>query len=465
MNAYVNFRTVKTPVCFGAPYVCTHGEEKCHNCGSRMECAETATQMVHAVASGNIILEGVTNETVQFANNVSNFLQKDFELPLGSTYPPTIALIKYCHGRSKHLITAAKISEPLDAELEGMLRGLDEPHPVPSNAASAISIQLAPQSESELTDEAANEDTSSLEATANISDSAPGCLPVPPAVNQSCVHEIEVTVASKELVTGYPSIPLDLSNLSHDSLVLRSIKLASQFRKDKDYSKCRNEFVAVSLALNQFGLLAPVFRDQPRIPPQKSSWNKYTQLLIDQIVIDCHWLYCRKGSVRPTWPELQLMFDHSCQFDCSEIAAMIAAKNWSCDFRVNELFALGNHQQVELMQLRNGQCKALYKRLVEGERDFGRSSRTKAEISAVRVAINNWADHTHQIRGQEKVYESLWLARELLSPNASYADIAALTALRCGGKPLCPKTVSGKLKQLDSALKRAELPSGRSMGA
>jgi hypothetical protein len=271
------------------------------------------------------------------------------------------------------------------------------------------------------------------------------------------------------LVTGYPSMPLDLSTVTHESLVASSIELASQFRKNKDYLEIRDEFINVSLALNRFGLLAPLFRDQPRIPYAKSKRDaSHKQLLIDLIVIDLHWLYCRKENVSPRWPELKKMFDHTWQFDCAVVSELIADRNWSAEFRTSEILQLNNRQQVQLVQLRDANRKDNYRALVEGVRELDSTngnSRKKAKVQPIRQVINEWADRTHQIRGHEEMYEALWLAKELLGHDARIKQIAELAALRCGVKPLSARTVADKLKQLDAVLIKASLIHGVTTGA
>lgn len=261
----------------------------------------------------------------------------------------------------------------------------------------------------------------------------------------------------------YPTLPIDLTTTTHDNLVSQSIEIAIQFRQDKDYGAIRDAFVKVSLELNQFGLLAPVFRDQPRIPFKKYEQKAYTQLLIDQIVIDCHWLHCRGEQLKPQWAELSAIFSSSANFDCDVLATQVAAKNWSCDFRVEQLIIVTARQQAQLMQLRTKKLKERFRILLEGGRAFnsdGKSSRTKAKVSPIRMAIANWADRNHRVRGHEQIYESIWFAMELLDPEATKLEIAELAALRCGVKPLEPRTVLGKIGVLTKILTKAGIMVG-----
>jgi len=264
------------------------------------------------------------------------------------------------------------------------------------------------------------------------------------------------TSPSESSTSSYPDLPFELSCLTHEGLVARSVELAIEFRRDRDYEAIREEFVQVSLALNQFKRLAPVFRDQPRLPFKKADQKRFTQLLIDQIVIDLHWLHCRGETVRPKWPELQILLAPSSRFDCDAIATMLAAKNWTSDFRVQELIIVNDRQQRQLMQLRPKALKELFRSVLDGKGKPDKADgRKAAKMAVVRMTIANWADNTHQIRGHEDMYESLWVARELLGAKASNDDIGELAGLQCGMPPLDRKTVAGKLKRLDAKLKEA----------
>lgn len=270
--------------------------------------------------------------------------------------------------------------------------------------------------------------------------------------------------AEKASSVTYPDLPFDLSSLDHEELVARAVELAVEYRKDKNYLAIRDEFVQVSLALNQFGLLAPVFRDQPKMPFKRTEWKHCTQLLIDQIVIDCHWLYCRKESVSPRWSEFKPMFAPGGEFDCQHVAERIGAKNWKDDFRVNELFLLYEQQKVQLMQLRDKALKEKFRVLLDGRATFEGAERGReaAKVAAVRVAINNYAANSRGkgIRGQEDIYEGIWLALELLGTKAKNGDIATLAALKCGTKPVQPRTMSGKVVTLRKLLGEAGIALG-----
>lgn len=239
---------------------------------------------------------------------------------------------------------------------------------------------------------------------------------------------------------------------------------AQRYRAGEDYSAIRNEFVAASMAANCFGLSAPVFRDFPKLSGVLSERKKQTQILVDQIVIDCHWLYVRGEDAAPKWPELQKIFDKSSPFDVEEVCERIASKKWSANFKVEEAFILTERQQFQLVQMRSNAVKDKMRRLLEGRLvSVGKGSDGKerghhvqSQFPYVRRKIREWAEHRPRVTPSIQMHESLWLARELLGPKSPLKHIAELAAYRCGCTPLSPKTVDEKLKALDRRL--AEFP-------
>ncbi|MDR6539474.1 hypothetical protein [Variovorax soli] len=268
--------------------------------------------------------------------------------------------------------------------------------------------------------------------------------------------ENKVEPKSSSAAIKWPTLPLNTSEVDHQHLVLRLTEITSHYRTHHSYATVRSAFVETSLLLNQLGLLAPAFREQPSIPRVvKARTNSHTQLLIDQIVIDCHWLHSRGEKVQPRWNELRRVFSSRSKFNCSEIAERLAAKNWKTEFRANDLLLLNDRQQMQLAQLCTAAKKEARRTLFEGSRDFGSTgmvSRIPARVTSVRLAINNWADRTHQIQGHEDMYQALWVARELLGPAASHPQIAEFAGLQCGCPPLHPRTASEKLRRLQEVL-------------
>lgn len=238
---------------------------------------------------------------------------------------------------------------------------------------------------------------------------------------------------------------------------------AQRHRAAEAYSEVRHEFMAASMAANHFGLSAPVFRDFPKLSGVLAERNKQTQLLVDQIVIDVHWLYVRGEDVAPKWPELQRIFDKSLPFDVEDVCSRVALKKWKAGFRVEEAFIITERQQFQLVQMRSPSVKNKMRQLLDGifvpsvkGAGGGKGHHVASRFPHVCRKIREWAEHRPRVKPSIQMYESLWLARELLGQRAPTKHVAELAALRCGCPPLHPKTVDEKLKALDKRL--AEFP-------
>lgn len=245
---------------------------------------------------------------------------------------------------------------------------------------------------------------------------------------------------------SFPSLPITHTG-SHDELVRESAQIARKYRLDQDYDSVRQDYLRVSFLLNQYGLLAPAFRDQPKLRPRE----KNLILVNDQTVIDCHWLWSRREDVDPKWPELVELFSNPTSFDCDSVNFLLAEKNWSGNFKADELMFLTRRQQAQLRQLRTSEMKLRHSEIFDGKANKGeerRVGRIPAELAHVRRVINEWAERNHRVRGQQRSYQALWIARELLGPDARIEAIAEVAGLQLGEPPLHKRTVADKLKLL-----------------
>lgn len=247
---------------------------------------------------------------------------------------------------------------------------------------------------------------------------------------------------------------------SNDEALAVLEKVGIDYRAGVNYELIRDEFLDASFTANSFCLTAPVFRPQPKMSGKKSEWVNQKKLLADLIVIDCHWLYVRDESVEAKWPEIKRMFDLSKSFSIKEIEDRVARKNWSSGFKSGELLTLTHRQQYQLVQLRDEPIKQRMRMLIDGSsKSVGlgtdgkeKKVRVRAPFLEIKRKIREWADARTSVRSSIQMYESLWLARELLGPGAPLKQYAELAALRCGCKPLSTKTIDEKLKALDRRL-------------
>ncbi|MDO8715122.1 MAG: hypothetical protein Q7K13_11745, partial [Polynucleobacter sp.] len=258
--------------------------------------------------------------------------------------------------------------------------------------------------------------------------------------------------ASSPPLTGYhfplgivaPALATGMSNEE------RLRRLVSVWTVDRDYMAIREEYCRLSIALNNECLLAPAFRPTPKIT--KISGKRTAadlSLHQDQLVIDCHWLHCRREIIIAQHEEYQPIFDLDGPFPF-ELAAAFACKKWSKKFRSDEVLSLTAWQQFQLQAL---QGEAIRNRRNASGNGFGMGTgRVQSPISTVRQALREWSRKDRRIIKHQKIYEDLWLARALLSPGASINDIRHLGAMASGVVALNERTVRDKLQKLDKRM-------------
>lgn len=249
-------------------------------------------------------------------------------------------------------------------------------------------------------------------------------------------------------------LPRSIDEISHDLLVKHLTKITEKYRKDKDYYEIRSKFIAISMALNEKGLIAPAFRkNQPRIPFLKTARGEaHKQLLVDQIVIDCHWLHCRKEYVKPNWETLIDLFNPESEFNAEMISICLGARIWKRDFRANEILLLSDFQQNQLLMLCNEAIRENRQAIFDGLPPKDGKDRAPATHPPIQRSIRAWAERVHQIRGQQDMYEALWAARELHVEKVTQAQLAKLAGYIIGLPPLDRTTISSKYKSLDGML-------------
>ncbi len=236
-------------------------------------------------------------------------------------------------------------------------------------------------------------------------------------------------------------------------LVQEMKSLTKRYNSGESYSTLRNDYLRASLELNKLGLIAPAFRHQPKIPFYKNKRSDdHKQLLVDQIIIDCHWLHCKGCCVNCKHVEYDELFDKVAKPFDFDLALKFAKSNWKREFRANDMLGLTQFQQFQMLQLCSKENRDHLKRLVDGDCDRTNKVRTPAEEVAVRRAVNAWAERKPQIRDQRHVYVALWRSRELLGYGAPVRQIGALTAMMIGAEQLADRTIRDKLVNLDRVL-------------
>lgn len=223
--------------------------------------------------------------------------------------------------------------------------------------------------------------------------------------------------------------------------------LTAEFKASKSYGGIREQFCAVSIALNEQRLWAPRFRPQPKINPVTMLAPISKALHRDHLVIDAHWLWANKHRAAFS-SKYERLLDSTQPFDFA-LATQYAQKKWTSDYRAEHL-GLASQVQWQLFTTKSNCHADSHRLLVDGDRPG--KTRTPASISRIKKAIATWAYSSHPIRGQEQAYADLWLAREMLGAKGTLKDIAILAGLMGGHAPLDASTARHKLKGLDRRL-------------
>lgn len=224
--------------------------------------------------------------------------------------------------------------------------------------------------------------------------------------------------------------------------------LESQLLENVDqYLVIRESFCALSLELNNRKLLAPAFRPNPIIPYGLKDHSE-AQLTIqrDRIVIDCHWLHCRDERVTTSeikWkglldPKRDFQYEKVCEF------ASTSLKN---EYRADAILRLTPRQQFQLVALRGNKAIEQFSKLTKSIREKGKP-RVPPRLETIELGINNWCEKDSRVEKYHSQYLSIGKSTELLGEGASIKQIAELTGLMLGQKPLSESTMRSKLHNL-----------------
>lgn len=266
----------------------------------------------------------------------------------------------------------------------------------------------------------------------------PSAAEVPAESNVVAAHDLSIFPAVA--LCGSPSGPDPLRGLAD---------LCREIQVHKDYPRVRADYCSLSIQLNELGRLAPAYR--PLIKTG-AGWKSAMNMVLhrDQVVIDLHWCYARQMAISASDSAHQALFELSAEFPF-DLAWAISGKKWRGGYRAAEALCLTTFQQCQLLKLRGPEVAERAAALEIGWKESGGKSVSK--IAAVKKQIGQWAERDKRIVSQRGCYEQLWLARELLGPSCSSAQVAELHALMVGGDVQDRATIRDKLKSLDKQLK------------
>lgn len=243
---------------------------------------------------------------------------------------------------------------------------------------------------------------------------------------------------------GFPVGDVDTLPIVVDASAALETLMAALSRHG-DYHLIRDEYCRLSILLNLQGRLAPAFRPKPN-PGKRKGNPVFLEIHRDQVVIDCHWLYCRRQMVKVRDSEFRPLFRRAQPFPF-DLAWTFANKVWKKAHRADEAFSLTPFQQCQLAALRGVRVSTRFTAALEGVRKPG--ARIPPKVALVRQRLAEWCERNRRIVPLFDDYERLWLAREVLGPDASVSLIAELFALMTGQDVRAEKTISDKLKRMD----------------
>ncbi|MBI5277349.1 MAG: hypothetical protein HY854_12900 [Burkholderiales bacterium] len=249
--------------------------------------------------------------------------------------------------------------------------------------------------------------------------------------------------------------PVNEGPVSADLTALTAIY--DEFRRTDDYAAVRDAFCAVSIELNRNALWAPAFRPQPRPRPPAAGKGRADQVLhCDRVVIDLHWLRCRKEAhvADQAFLPYQHLLDTDVDFDFA-LASAYAARELRSRERAEVHIGLAPEVQWQLATLKSEAHAVEHSRIYSGGRDG--TKRVRPAKTDVVKGIASWAARTPALRGQADAYVRLWAARRMLGKTARAWQIAELAALMNGTAPLEASTVRQKLGRLDSNVPAARV--------
>lgn len=218
-----------------------------------------------------------------------------------------------------------------------------------------------------------------------------------------------------------------------------------------DYPSSREQYRQLSFELNVLGRLAPAFRRELRTG-KKRNHPIFFEIHRDQIVIDCHWLYCTRSAVHVNTADHKFakLFDRSIPFDF-DLADHFAAMKWKTENRVLEIMRLTDFQQIQLLTLRSDAMKANVENLDALRKDGNK--RLPSIRSVFERQLYSWG--TKVIRAQQHypTYRVLWQLHMLLGAGVNGRMLSELLSFAQGTPPKDPKTVKD---QLNTLLKRTQ---------
>lgn len=200
------------------------------------------------------------------------------------------------------------------------------------------------------------------------------------------------------------------------------------------YHQIRDEYCALSLAMNECGEVPPKFRLMRPLPRRTAKATPDDTLMMrDRQVIDMHWLHCRgKRDAAPDKNFANLFTSDDFDFD---LAAVLAAQPWRAEVKAEKVLNLIPHEQLQLAILRT-------KAVADAWQNAESSVATTIDRRLREQAIS-----TPSLRPHIEDFKQLWLA-DKIKQNDGLAAIAEMYAWISGKPRLATSTLCEKLRRM-----------------
>lgn len=241
---------------------------------------------------------------------------------------------------------------------------------------------------------------------------------------------------AKRLVESYyfPDVGIAKANFMRITAAERVDTLKILLGRACAYHQVREEYCALSLAMNECGDVPPKFRSMRQLPRRTAKATPdETLMLRDRQVIDMHWLHSRgKRDELPDRAFTTLFVDDELDFDMAEV---LASKAWTNEIKAEKVLNLIPHEQFQLACLH-------IKAVADTWRNAENSMKTTIDrrLREQLVSEPSLKPHIEDLK-------LLWLAEKLMS-NQGLSAVAKMHGWLSGKAPLSISTLSTKLKRM-----------------
>lgn len=207
--------------------------------------------------------------------------------------------------------------------------------------------------------------------------------------------------SSGEPAAATPPAPLVESNEGLLELLGELCNRRDASGQPANFAAFANDFLRVSMALNELGIVPPRFRPNRRAPPtdrNKDYGKTNRQLSCYQQLVDLHWLFCTGKRDRIPEAGIERLFEGP-EFDW-DAARQLAEKPWKSETKAIRSLRLSDFEQWQLYKLQTPKLRQRWDRI-------------RIEAPAVEVVLKNRARRFPSLAAELQDLLCLWQADKL----------------------------------------------------